>query len=687
MKKILSVASALVVLVAALSLFVFPSAAEPGGLTEYDAKQLILRAFDFYYRYQFGEEKTVINKDGISAQAREIYADGIADDMWMKRCYGSKNRQLYKDLCDSLDRLRTGEQKTAPGYYTVALDYYQNQIDRLFGNNGLTYVDNGDGTVTILPFASDIMDWRKFEDAYYGVNVNSQNRFWQIVISKEYSSDYFSEKIRPSVPDDIEIRSLQSDGEGASCDVLIYAHVTPEPNAGGVTDYRPVWVGVEFSMTGGGWRICGGDIVSALSDWSEIAGKDLPSDVSAQHRGVFCPADEFESDAAVSRSDHLLDAVPRTLIAPELLEPDASYVTSPADVWYLNGNYMATNAGGFRFVSQSGNRAVYEVECISWTSEFGVNFIGETDQFYLVYGKNYGTHTAEFTYDPEYTYTYVHYPDHPFVGAWRLTGGEWYDMLVAANDNLSNRAAILDLFRAMQTRACRYVTGRYYPEYIVGPLERRTDMTFAETDHNILYGMASMGYIYVCPVLDINAFLDYYREVFSDELVDRAFPGGGSVFSMIPGVFGYDGGYYILPYSGSTQGLMFGHDSDSAVAFRTKDYPDAVPYESLEISGNEAVMTVKVWDLNTREYIGVYDVRFTKNDSGWRVSGGTLATVAALELEPDYDHPASWRYRPAPETGDAVTAYGIAASLSALIAAGVLSYGKKKKRARAGADL
>ena len=417
---------------------VIPSSASGGSLTAAEAKQIILNAFKFYYKYQFSDMAITMKREDISAEAKEIYANEIADDMWMKRCYGSKDRELYSNLCGSLERLKTGEQQTAPGCYEKAVDYYQKQIDLLFGNNGQTFIDNGNGTVTIQPFASEIMDWRQFKDSYYGVNIDSQYKFWQVVISKEYSSDFFSQMIRPSIPDDIEIRSLSGGNDKASCEVLIYARVIPEPNAGGVTDYRPVWANVEFSLTGGKWRICGGDIIPALSDWSVIAGKTLKSDVTVQHRSVFCPSSDFESGSVISRSNHLLDAIPRTIILPGLLEVFPESSTSLSDAWYQDGNYMFTNAGEFRFVSQSGNVAVYEVEYISWTADFGENYIGETDQFKRVYVKSYGTHTAEFTYDPEYTYTYLHYPHHPFTGAWRLTGGEWYDILTGKSDNTPN---------------------------------------------------------------------------------------------------------------------------------------------------------------------------------------------------------------------------------------------------------
>ena len=251
------IASFATVFVLILSLAILPTIAEDTvSFSTNDAKQLVLKSFQFYYKYQFSDEIIVIKQADISAEARGIYSDDVADDMWMKRCYGSKNMPLYKDLCYYIGELESGRQETEPGYYNIALNYYRNQIDRLYGNDGKTYTDNGDGTVSILPFASDIMDWRKFDDKNFGRNIDSQYQFWRFVVSREYSSDYFSEKIRPASTGDVEIRSLSVTGDTASCDVLVYH------------DNRPVWADARFVLTGNGWRISGGDLVYVLSDWS-----------------------------------------------------------------------------------------------------------------------------------------------------------------------------------------------------------------------------------------------------------------------------------------------------------------------------------------------------------------------------------------------------------------------------------
>ena len=421
MKRLCMFVGVILLSVIVASCFIFPShAAENSGLTESDAKSIILKAFQFYYKYQFSDKVIVKKRTDICAEARSIYSDDIADDMWMKRCYGSKKMPLYKDLCYCIGALESGRQETEPGYYNIALNYHRNQIDRLYGNEGKTYTDNGDGTVSILPFASDIMDWRKFYDKYFGRNIDSQYQFWRFVISKEYSSDYFSEKIRPASTDDVEIRSLSVTGNAASCEVLVYH------------DTRPVWADVRFELTVNGWRISGGDLVYVMSDWSEVVEKEFPSDVSVFP--ALGPCEGFNHSAPVSRSNHLLKDLPCALVILWHLE-DEKYPYSNwtpedyADRYYHLSGEVSSNAGAFKLVSQTENKAVYEIECVTWIPEFGTNNIGETHQFCIRYINNYGTHTAEFTYDPDYSYTPVHVPGRTITGAWRLTGGEWYDIV------------------------------------------------------------------------------------------------------------------------------------------------------------------------------------------------------------------------------------------------------------------
>ena len=353
MKKIYLFVNIILMTAILTSCFLLPShAAENSGLTETDAKSIILKAFQFYYKYQFSDKVIVKKRTDICAEARSIYSVDIADDMWMKRCYGSKKMPLYKDLCYCIGALESGRQETEPGYYNIALNYHRNQIDRLYGNEGKTYTDNGDGTVSILPFASDIMDWRKFNDKDFGINIQSQYQFWRFVISKEYSSDYFSEKIRPACTDDVEIRSLSVTGNSAACEVLVYH------------DTRPVWADVRFELAVNGWRISGGDLVYVMSDWSEVVEKEFPSDVSVFPALGNCEG--FNHSAPVSRSNHLLKDLPCALVILWHLE-DEKYPYSNwtpedyADRYYHLSGEVCSNAGAFKLVSQTENKAVYEI--------------------------------------------------------------------------------------------------------------------------------------------------------------------------------------------------------------------------------------------------------------------------------------------------------------------------------------
>ena len=196
MKKIYLFVNIILMTAILASCILLPShAAENSGLTETDAKELVLKAFQFYYKYQFSEVEITIAREDISREARQIYVEEIADDMWMKRCYGSKERRLYNELSSSLKYIQNGVTEVAPEYYEIAVNYYKNQLDQLFGNGGLTFTDNADGTVTILPFAKSIMDWRQFHQKEHGILASNSFGFWDFVVSTEYSSDFYSENL------------------------------------------------------------------------------------------------------------------------------------------------------------------------------------------------------------------------------------------------------------------------------------------------------------------------------------------------------------------------------------------------------------------------------------------------------------------------------------------------------------
>ena len=141
----------------------------------------------------------------------------------------------------------------------------------------------------------------------------------------------------------------------------------------------------------------------------------------------------------MSRSNHLLKNLPCALVIVWHLEDEQfkENTWTPedyADRYYRIFGSPCGNAGAFKFVSQTGNKAVYEIECVTWKLEFGTNSIGEKNQFFVRYINNYGTHTAEFTYDPDYSYVPMYATDRTITGAWRLTGGEWYDIVTGKTE-------------------------------------------------------------------------------------------------------------------------------------------------------------------------------------------------------------------------------------------------------------
>ena len=424
MKKIYLFVNIILMTAILASCILLPShAAENSGLTETDAKELVLKAFQFYYKYQFSEVEITIAREDISREARRIYVEEIADDMWMKRCYGSKERRLYNELSSSLKYIQNGVTEVAPEYYEIAVNYYKNQLDQLFGNGGLTFTDNADGTVTILPFAKSIMDWRQFHQKEFGILASSSFGFWDFVVSTEYSSDFYSEKIRPHMVTDIITRNFTSDLQYASAQVLIY-HVKEEGNR----YYEPVWVPVNFSNTSYGWRISGGDLALVLSDWSSVSNNDFQSDVTTPN-SILYYGQQSEGIMPVSVSNHLM-----RYVACRICQHAAG--TGQPDAVYTGAYQRNVEAGEFKLLYQDKNKAVYLIECIPVIkSDVAVrNRIGEEHGSLVILGESKGLMTAEFTYDPDYTYIIPHSLSETVTGAWRLTGGDWYDIATGKFD-------------------------------------------------------------------------------------------------------------------------------------------------------------------------------------------------------------------------------------------------------------
>lgn len=387
-------------------------AADPAAISEAEAKGLILKAFKFYYKYQFSDKELIVKKSDISSEAKEIYTDDIADDMWQKRCYGKCGTPLTESYESWLQHKYFVYEDPLTAY-----DYYKDISEQLYGNEGLTYTDNGDGTVTILPFASSVMDWRQFTSASYGKRVESQWTFWKFVISTEYSSDLFSDKIRPKTVDEIITNGIVAENGVIKTSVMIFGET---PDKGMI----PIWIDVCFNETNGGWRISGGDLVFVLSDWDKLRMSSKTNNVPLCNSIMYHYMNDGYNmrEQNPSFSNHLMGQLALLIVS------QAYRNISPEND--LEPNWFMTNE--FRFLYQEGNKAYYEIEYIYVDGpylEWGVNYIGEY-WYYVNPGESKGMLTAEFTYDPDYSYGTPH-SDVIVTGGWKLTGGEWYDLIMS----------------------------------------------------------------------------------------------------------------------------------------------------------------------------------------------------------------------------------------------------------------
>ena len=180
-------------------------------ISESEIKALVLKAHNFYFTYQDGINDFRIHssinttKDAVAKEAREIYVDEIADSMWMYQCSRDKNN---------------------PDQY----------------NDGLTFVENSDGTITTISFIPQSI--RSF------------------FIIKEYSFDsWYKKESLPISPNNIRIRNIKSSDSGAYAEILMF-HLT-----GYEAHIVPIWVSVELQNTKDGMRISGGNVIYAFSNW------------------------------------------------------------------------------------------------------------------------------------------------------------------------------------------------------------------------------------------------------------------------------------------------------------------------------------------------------------------------------------------------------------------------------------
>ena len=211
MKKILAAAVLITMIFVLFTSGIYAYASEK-TISETDIKNLISQANVLYRKYQDGISETdqycvlknrTVEKEEVSNEAKAVYTDNIADDMWMFRCSWDRKNNLPE-------------------------------------NETKTFTDNGDGTVTFISFIPQ------------GIRI--------FYVLADYSFGSFLAS-GLAEPDDIIVENITGDDNTASADIMMYYHQGIEYNE------IPVWVGAEFTKTDNGWRISGGDVIFAFSDW------------------------------------------------------------------------------------------------------------------------------------------------------------------------------------------------------------------------------------------------------------------------------------------------------------------------------------------------------------------------------------------------------------------------------------
>ena len=225
----------------------------------------------------------------------------------------------------------------------------------------LTYSENPDGTITTKEFLAQ--------------NI----RFFYLL------SDYSSEAMfnAASTPETaVEFRNLTGDNRSATAEVKLYYHQGME------WDETPVWVSVQFIKSDDGWRISGGGLLYAFSDWYNEKLTYTP-DYPLLGIGV---VDMQEMIDRAMNSHH----------------PEEYYTTKfhSYDDYYVDGS----------FFSQSQISADVR----------SCTFLFKNAKDGLIY-------SAEFSYDPDYVMFIDFYGENRH-GAWFLTGGGWYDLATGKTD-------------------------------------------------------------------------------------------------------------------------------------------------------------------------------------------------------------------------------------------------------------
>ncbi len=387
-KKIICLISAVLIVLINLSLTAY--AAET-TISDTEAKKLILGAHNLYLTYQDGIYDTVkheivtTTKEAVSKEAKKIYIEEIADDMWMYRC------DLGAEYCKSFDGLPYIE-KDVQGWF----DGMKYQIYNIDGkridmyNHGLTYLENADGTITFIPFIAQSLR--------------------QYYLVREYSEEAFVDypTITPTRTDEIFISDLTGNAESAICNVIVY--LDDGYLSGSVT-----LMDVEFRNTDSGWRISGGKLVNAFSNWYDESMKKY-----------------YDNDEKY--------IPPRAaIVGGDTASAVATYAVRMKDP----GGYYVYEKEGKPYSPFYDEAFKDGIEFSDWRM---IWFKGDMCAFALKSSEDGKTYDAIFKYDPDFvSYHYMASSsggiininwDKPLslVGNWRLVGGGVYEMATGKTD-------------------------------------------------------------------------------------------------------------------------------------------------------------------------------------------------------------------------------------------------------------
>ncbi|MBP5270241.1 MAG: hypothetical protein ILO42_04705 [Clostridia bacterium] len=382
-----------------VSLFRIPSSAAGATISEKEAKELILKAHDFYLRYHDGIYDTVRHDPvtttvgAVSKEAREIYTEDIADGMWMYQC------SEWRETIDAFDPDKPYKELEDNCQF-----FSKDGKNYILYNRGLTYTDNGDGTVTFISYfpqsARLFYLVREYSEEAFRLNGERTKR----LVTPDGIPYTDFPAIYPESAEDIWLNALSGTGSAAAGKVMVY--LSAFDAIGEVT-----LMDVEFRLTGSGWRISGGALTKAFSNWTD---DEMRKYIDYDVKNLY------------PRKVTLSPGVTICYFAVNLEDPDAYYRYEkngePYSPYYDTSYSLKTSFSDWKLISFDENECVFTM-------------VSSAD------GKRYD---AVFTYFPEYVHRwYSAYSSGGLItlgelgeltGAWRLTGGGIYELALGKTD-------------------------------------------------------------------------------------------------------------------------------------------------------------------------------------------------------------------------------------------------------------